>query len=133
MHHEMLTQHALFCIDSNTKEGTLSQQFCSACDMHCHLWFPCHMTVTCHPCLGSLVSEVEMPLPLFFHSVERSTPVVPSVPEREEPLRRAPSLSRRLSFRRRRRETRPSDISSRTTDISSRTSSEVTFAGDKRE
>ena len=27
MHHEMLTQRALFCIDSNTKKGTLSQQF----------------------------------------------------------------------------------------------------------
>ena len=27
MRHEMLTQHALFCIDSNTKKGTLSQQF----------------------------------------------------------------------------------------------------------
>ena len=25
--HEMLTQRALFCIDSNTKKGTLSQQF----------------------------------------------------------------------------------------------------------
>ena len=27
MRHKMLTQHALFCIDSNTKKGTLSQQF----------------------------------------------------------------------------------------------------------
>ena len=27
MGHEMLAQHALFCIDSNTKKGTLSQQF----------------------------------------------------------------------------------------------------------
>ena len=27
MRHEMLTQRALFCIDSNTKKGTLSQQF----------------------------------------------------------------------------------------------------------
>ena len=27
MHHEMLTQRALFPIDSNTKKGMLSQQF----------------------------------------------------------------------------------------------------------
>ena len=27
MRHEMLAQCALFCMDSNTKKGTLSQQF----------------------------------------------------------------------------------------------------------
>ena len=27
MRHEMLTQRALFCIESNTKKGALSQQF----------------------------------------------------------------------------------------------------------
>ena len=27
MRHKMPTQHALFCIDSNTKKSTLSQQF----------------------------------------------------------------------------------------------------------
>ena len=55
MLHEMLTQRALFCIDSNTKKGTLSQQFVThvaplvngffleyhGCGLHGHVNFPC--------------------------------------------------------------------------------------------
>ena len=35
MRHEMLTQRALSCIDSNTKKGTLSQQFVTKCALSC--------------------------------------------------------------------------------------------------
>ena len=40
MHHEMLTQRTLFCIDSNTKKGMLSQQLV-------HL--PCFIRITLKP------------------------------------------------------------------------------------
>ena len=57
-----------------------------------------------------LVSEVEMPLPLFFRSADRTSPTVAPRPEGEG-LQRTASLSRRLSFRKRRREARSSDKS----------------------